>query len=247
MSQHLQRITGIFAREFVTIDYIKSIGVTENIYLVADPAFIMDPVKLKGIEDMLSLDEETIGINFSPLMAKYVTGGDIEAWTRRATLIIDTVAQATELPIYLVPHVTNPGSNDHEFMQRALSHTKDQNGTTTLVPPDYNATEMKWIISQMTLFAGARMHSMIAALSTDVPTLSFPYSIKARGINRDIFGHTDYCIEPADLDAGAVAGWVTSMLDEGAAIRNDLEKRIPGVQGAVLSAGAELKRVIGVN
>ena len=160
---------------------------------------------------------------------------------------LGSVTQAIEMPIYLILHVTNPTSSDHEFMQRALSPIKDRNGTITLVPPDYNAAETKWIISRLALFAGARTHSTIAGLSSCVPTLSFAYSIKARGINQDIFGHTDYCMEPTDLDAGAVAGRVTSMLDEGAAIRNDLAERIPAVQGAALSAGAGLKRVIGVN
>jgi colanic acid/amylovoran biosynthesis protein len=207
----------------------------------------MDPVKPEGIEDVLPIDEEAIGLNLSPLMAKYVTGGDLEAWTSKAASIIEGVAKTTEMPVYLIPHVTNPTSNDHEFMQRALSLITDRNGNITLISPEYNAAETKWIISQMAFFAGARTHSTIAALSSGVPTLSFAYSIKAQGINRDIFGHTDYCMEPTDLDAEGVASRVTSMLDESAAIRNDLAGRIPGVQRAALSAGTGLKHLIGVN
>ena len=247
MSRHLQEVPGIFARESVTIDYLKSIGVTENVYPVTDPAFLMDPIKPEGIEDVLSIDEEAIGLNLSPLMAKYVTGGDLDAWTSRAASIIEDAAKKTEMPIYLIPHVTNPGSNDHEFMQRALSLITDRNGNITLISPEYSAAEIKWIIGRMALFAGARTHSTIAALSSGVPTLSFAYSIKAQGINRDIFGHTDYCLEPTDLDAEAVASRITSMLDDSAAIRNDLAERIPGVQRAALSAGMGLKHLIGVN
>jgi len=86
----------------------------------------------------------------------------------------------------------------------------------------------------------------IAALSSGIPTLSFAYSIKALGINRDIFGHTNYCMGPTDLDAEGVTSRITSMLDESAAIRNDLAEKIPGVQSAALSAGMGLKRFIGV-
>ncbi len=160
---------------------------------------------------------------------------------------ISQVTEETGMPIYLIPHITNPGSNDHAFMQRALSRIKDRNGNITLIPPKYNSAETKWIISQMAFFAGARTHSTIAALSSGVPTLSFAYSIKAQGINRDIFGHTDYCLEPTDLDGEGVASRITSMLDDSAAIRNDLAERIPGVQRAALSAGMGLKHLIGVN
>ncbi len=166
---------------------------------------------------------------------------------RVAARTISWVTETTEMPIYLIPRVTNPGSNDHEFMQRALSLIKDRNSTITLIPPEYDAAETKWIISQMALFAGARTHSTIAALSSGVPTLSFAYSIKAQGINRDIFGHTGYCLEPGDLDARAVASRVASMLDESAAIRNDLAEKIPAVQRAALSAGMGLKHLVGVN
>jgi colanic acid/amylovoran biosynthesis protein len=247
MSDHLQKVTGIFARESVTIDYLESIGVTENVYSVADPAFLMDPVKPEGIEDVLPLDEEAIGLNLSPLMAKYVTGGDLDAWTRKAASIIENMVRTTEIPVYLIPHVANPGSNDHEFMQRARSLIKDLNGNITLVPPGYNAAETKWIISRMALFTGARTHATIAALSSGIPTMSFAYSIKAQGINRDIFGHTDYCMGPTDLDTEGVVSRITSMLGESAAIRNDLAGRIPEIQRAALSAGMKLKYLTGEN
>ena len=121
------------------------------------------------------------------------------------------------------------------------------NKSRYLVSPEYNAAETKWIISRMALFAGARTHSTIAALSSGIPTLSFAYSIKAQGINRDIFDHTDYCMEPTDLDAEGIASRITSMLDESAAIRRDLGGRILGVQRAALSAGMGLKHLVGVN
>ena len=116
-----------------------------------------------------------------------------------------------------------------------------------LVSPEYNAAETKWIISRMALFAGARTHATIAALSKGVPTLSFAYSVKTQGINRDIFGHTDYCMKPRDLGAEAVASRVTSMLDESAAIRRDLAGRIPELQRAALKVEVGLKHLIGVN
>ncbi|ABK14748.1 MAG TPA: polysaccharide pyruvyl transferase family protein [Armatimonadota bacterium] len=248
MRHHLKEVTGIFARESLTINYLKSIGVTENVYSVADPAFLMEPVKPQGIDAKLPINGEAIGINLSPLMAKYVTNGDLEVWSSMAASIIESVAQKTGLLIYLIPHVTQPNqfSNDYAFMQRVLSQIKDKYNII-IVPPVYNAAETKWIISRMTLFAGARMHSTIAAISSGVPTLSFAYSIKARGINRDIFGHTNYCMDPEYLDSKAVAGRVTSMLDEVATIRKELAWRIPEVQRAAQNAGMLLRHLIGDN
>jgi len=136
MSEHLQKVTGIFARESATIEYLESIGVARNVYSVADPAFLMDPVKPEGIEDVLPLDDEAIGLNLSPLMARYVTGGDLEAWAQIAAEIISGVAEATEMPIYLIPHVTSPHSDDYAFMQKAVSQMSEKKVNLTLIPPN---------------------------------------------------------------------------------------------------------------
>ncbi|MCC7564718.1 MAG: polysaccharide pyruvyl transferase family protein [Methanomicrobiaceae archaeon] len=245
MIGHLRKVTGILARESSTVEYLESIGVARNVHQIADPAFLMDAVRPEGIEDVLPIQEGAIGLNLSPLMALYVTGGDLDAWVRMAARIISQIAAATEMPVYLIPHVTTPSANDHAFMQQALSLAGERNDGIIPVPPVYNAAETKWIIGRMALFAGARTHSTIAALSSGVPTLSFAYSIKARGINRDLFGHTDYCVDTADLDAGAVAGRIVSMLDESAAIRNELAAGIPDVRRAAKDAGTILKHLAG--
>ena len=244
MSEHLRKTTGIFARESATIDYLNSIGVKDNVHAVADPAFVMDAVKPEGIDDEFPIDEESIGLNFSPLMAKYVTDGDLEKWSLIAARIISRVAEAMDMPIYLIPHVTSPHSDDHAFMQEVVNRIDDSNNKITLIPPKYSAEETKWIISRMTVFAGARTHSTIAALSSGVPTLSFAYSIKAQGINQDIFGNVDYCLNPSELDAEAVAEGIAAMLDD-VDIRDMLGKRIPDIQEVALGAGMKLEYLIG--
>lgn len=245
MSGHLQRVTGIFARESATVEYLHDIEVYENVYPVADPAFLMEPVKPAGIEDELIFGTEAIGINLSPLMARYVTGGDSEQWTELAAKIIAQVSSVTEMPIYLIPHVTTPSSNDYQFMKNALSRIQDTKNDISLISPGYNAAETKWIISQMTLFAGARMHSTIAALSSEVPTLSFAYSIKSRGINQDLFGHTAYCMQPTGMNAQTVSSQIAVMLGDEASIKSDLKSIIPGVQKKADNAGVVLKKLLG--
>lgn len=244
MGRHLKEVTAIFARESESIDYLKGIGVSKNVYHVADPAFLMDPEEPDEIKHTLPIDEEAIGINLSPLMAKYVTNGDLNAWANMAASIIGDVAQKTEMPIYLIPHVTSPNSNDYKFMQQILSLVPDKYGNITLIPLGYNAAETKWIISQMAFFAGARTHSTIAALSSGIPTLSFAYSIKAQGINKDLFGHLNYCINPEDLCVRMVSDRIASMLENDADIKRYLKESTQVVQRSALNAGSELKRLI---
>jgi polysaccharide pyruvyl transferase WcaK-like protein len=243
MSRHLRGATGIFARESATVDYLDRIGVTENVFRTADPAFAMDAVRPRGIEDELPLDGEAIGLNFSPRLAKYVADNDLDEWTRMVASIITAIAKRTEMPICLIPYAVRSCSDDHGFMKDALA-LADGTENVALVSPRYNAAELKWIIGRMSVFAGARTHSTIAALSSCVPTLSFAYGIKSQGIHRDIFGHDDFCLEAKDIAATAVADRLSSMLDRKAEVRRELVQRIPGVTGAAFNAGAALRGLL---
>ena len=53
---------------------------------------------------------------------------------------------------------------------------------------DHNCEELKGYISRCRFMVTARTHASIAAYSTCVPTLVVGYSVKARGIAKDLFG-----------------------------------------------------------
>ncbi|KKH94968.1 polysaccharide pyruvyl transferase [Methanosarcina sp. 1.H.T.1A.1] len=241
---HLQKVNGIFARESSTIKYLKEKGVTQNIYKVGDPAFLMDAIEPKELDNKIKIEEGSIGINFSPLMAKYVTGGDLKKWTNLASEIIIHVSEKTYRKIYLIPHVTSPLPNsDYEFLKSVQKITKIDKNKLILIPPKYNAAETKWIISKMFLFAGARTHSTIAALSSCIPTLSFAYSIKAKGINNDIFANENYCLNPEDLNAELVNRKIELLIENNTQIREYLQLKIPEIKKEALDAGKYLLQV----
>jgi polysaccharide pyruvyl transferase WcaK-like protein len=245
MKRHLRKVTAIFARESVSVGYLKKIGITGNVYQVADPAFLMDPVEPRNETKKLTIKHGAIGLNLSPLMARYVTGGDVPRWEQIAANIISSIVKKTNRPVYLIPHVTMPRSNDFTFLENARNLTDSQiQREITLIPPGYNAAETKWIISNMSLFAGARTHSTIAALSSCVPTLSFAYSIKAKGINRDIFGHEDYCLNPVQLTPEIVTVCIESMLADAGGIKKELKEKIPFCQKSAMNAGKFLKEIL---
>ncbi|PWR72769.1 polysaccharide pyruvyl transferase family protein [Methanospirillum lacunae] len=244
MSQHLNKVTGIFARESATTDYLHSIEVRKNVSTVADPAFLMEHEKPKGIDDYISLEKDSIGINLSPMMAKYVTGGDIEAWVLMASEIIQEICSKSDSTIYLIPHVTSLHSDDYRFMKEIFSRISCKKNKCVLIPPSYTASEMKWIISQMTFFIGSRTHATIAALSTSVPTLSLGYSLKAKGINQDIFGHNNYSLGPDKINSKTVVDMFSSMQERESEIRRELDLKIPTIKELALSAGDILKNVL---
>ncbi|MCM1986701.1 polysaccharide pyruvyl transferase family protein [Methanococcoides seepicolus] len=248
MVKHLHDVTAVFAREDNTVEYLAEKGLVDNVYRVSDPAFLMEIRRPEQKDFNLDIEKDAIGINLSPLMARYTTRGDIDEWIKIAANIISQISKKTSCKIYLIPHVTSNNENiyinDYLFLRKVLETINCQEASITLIPPIYNASEIKWIISKMSIFAGARTHSTIAALSSSVPTLSFAYSIKAKGINEDVFGHSFYCLNPNDLKPDVVANKIKYMLDNRKKIKNELDSKIPYVQKNALIAGKYLKQIL---
>jgi colanic acid/amylovoran biosynthesis protein len=245
MMDHLRRVH-ILARESETAGYLAGHGLEENVHLVADPAFVMEPVRPpEGL--VPEPGEGAVGLNLSPLMARFVTGGDTGAWRRIAGEIVERILRLTEGEVFLIPHVTGvPSNDDYLFMADAMEATgRAERDRVILVPPVLNGPETKWVIGRMSIFAGARTHSTIAALSSGVPTVSFAYSMKARGINRDIYGHLDWCLEPDDMTPDLASETLARMSSERDHVRSHLKGMIPVMEERAFSAGEVLKGILG--
>lgn len=225
----LRRVTLICARESETVRYLASIGVTDNVRPVADPAFLLTPEPIEPLPRGLEvIAGPCIGVNLSPLAGRYAP--DRHRWLDRATECVRHILERTGLPVVLIPHVIQPFSNDLAFMRRIAARLRKHRDRLVLVGSAYNCRQLKWIISQVTAFVGARTHATIAALSGGVPTLSIGYSMKARGINQDLFGHTDW-VEPVEHMTGdTLATRLESLLAAADQVRQHLGGTIPDHQ-----------------
>jgi len=244
VGEKLKAVTAILAREDATVEYLARIGVKDNVRRVADPAFVMKSKKpqLEGIPfDCLN---EAIGVNFSSLMARYITGGDVVACSQVVIAMVQKLLDKFDRPVFLVPHSQKPPSDDYAFLDLAYQAFSEHGAPVYLLPRSLNAPEVKWVIGQLACFAGARMHSTVAAFSSSVPTLSFSYSIKSVGLNRDLFGHTEYMLSPKDITPETTVEKIKVLLQDEKAIRQQLEERIPMVKKLAYQAGEYLKVIV---
>ncbi|MDO5124498.1 MAG: polysaccharide pyruvyl transferase family protein, partial [Eubacteriales bacterium] len=85
-------------------------------------------------------------------------------------------------------------NNDLKPLESLFSIYKDS-GRVVLIK-DHNCEELKGYISRCRFFVGARTHATIAAYSTCVPTLVVGYSIKSKGIAKDLFGTFEKYVVP---------------------------------------------------
>ena len=178
----LKRYDLITVRENLSYESLRQAGISDNVVLCADPAFQLEKAECTLPEGFSA--DMTIGINVSPLAAS--CGNKV---MENYIELVRYILNETDYRVMLIPHVVKQGTDDRETLRQIYDAFADT-GRISLVP-DKNCMELKGLISQCRMFIGARTHATIAAYSTCVPTLAVGYSIKARGIAKDIFGKED--------------------------------------------------------
>lgn len=224
----MKRYDYISARESLTYQLLVDAGIN-NAYLYPDTAFLLPKEEMplpNGFQD-----GNTIGINVSPLITRREKEPGIVEKNFRC--LVQEILERTDCSIALIPHVVWNDNDDRSSME-SLYHTFQDTGRIVKIP-DCNCMQLKGYIAHCRFFIGARTHATIAAYSSCVPTLVLGYSIKSRGIAKDLFGTDENFVIPVqDLSSETVLAdafhWIR---DNESKLRQHLEEVMPGYKARI--------------
>ena len=221
IAEDISRFDLITARESISYEAIKRVN--SNTVLVSDSAL---GLKTKGINLPFGLvNNGFVGLNISPLArscesVEGITNQNIER-------LIQFILAETKMDVLLIPHVTWSHDDDrimNEYYRNRFLHSK-----RVFCIEEKNCEEIKGHISHCRFFVGARTHATIAAYSSGIPTLVIGYSVKSKGIARDLFGSEEnYVISVDSLkdETDLMNGFIWLMNNEDMII-NQLSSIIP--------------------
>ena len=183
IAEDLSRYSLIVARESISYEALQSVNA--NTILTSDPAFFLESVR--KVEE-----RNAVGINLSPMVISNESCQGLAMNCYRK--LIQYILDYTDMDIILIPHVVWSDNDDRIPLKKLYNEFYNSKRVELL--SDCSCEEIKGVIEKCKYFIGARTHSTIAAYSTGVPTLVLGYSVKARGIVKDIFGTENNYIIP---------------------------------------------------
>lgn len=188
VTKDLARYDLISAREIISYEALREVN--PNTVLVADPAFTLERVDLPLPDGWQ--ENNMVGINASPLILQSASDGKIvfDAYCK----LIEYILANTDCGIALIPHVVGKMNDDRVPLTDLFK--KFQASNRIILIDDCNCMEIKGYIARCRMFIGARTHATIAAYSSCVPTLVLGYSVKSRGIAKDLFGQSERYVLP---------------------------------------------------
>ncbi len=188
-----QRSTLITVREKLSYDYVRSLGISEDLVkLTADPAFLLTPSPCaSNLLSSLGItnDKPVVAIAPSQSITKYAGlqayKQHLEAWRQ----VIKTILDELDAQVLIIPHVQYEGNDkDDRIIANNLLRSLNFDPRVHLVGIEGSASEFKGLISQCDLVVAERMHAAIAGLSSGICTVAVGYSVKAEGIMTDLLG-----------------------------------------------------------
>lgn len=235
----LKRYALITPRESITAQALQDAGISGNVKQYPDPAFSLKPEAFAlpaGFRE-----QETIGINVSPMVVENETVKGITIANYRK--LMDHVLNNSSYSIALIPHVIWHHTDDRQTL--AQLYEAYRGNDRVILFEDMSCQRLKYVISKCRAFIGARTHATIAAYSSMVPTLVVGYSVKARGIARDLFGTQEHYVLPVQSlsDPEELIGAYDWVMEREEEIRRRLMEIMPAYCQRAREAGDEIRKL----
>lgn len=240
LSEDLKTFDRIIARESITYNALRNSNggiIPERISLCPDPAFLLEPEQTILPDGFIS--GGTVGVNLSPMVRDQY--GDSQMVMENYVNLIKMILSETDMSVALIPHVVKSNGDDRRVHAQLAERFTDE--PRLIVVDDRSAAELKYIIGKCAYFIGARTHATIAAYSSLVPTLVLGYSVKSKGIARDLFGDEgkELVLPVKDLKhADELANAFCGLTERG----SELRKHLAGVMPDYLSRAEGIRLAI---
>lgn len=234
----LKNFTLIYARETLTQEMLANHGIN-NVVVYPDPAFILQPERCELPECFSNGD--VVGINLS----NFVMGGFSlnTEFAQEVKTLINYILKETTYKILLIPHVLWEGQDDRIICDALYEQYKNDR-ISVLDSDKLNYCQIRYVISHCKVFIGARTHSVISAYSACVPAIAIGYSIKSRGIAKDL-GMPDWSvIDSQNINKESLLNAFIKMEKEKQNIKDILLTTMGGYKQKTLGMLDEINRII---
>jgi len=252
----LKHSNALYSRDRAGTEYVRRLlndEATEGkIRFVPDLAFVLDARKPPRIDigsffELRTDKSVVVGLNISGLL--YYGGytrdnmfGLKEDYSQTICRIIDFLMAKKDVLVLLVPHVFPPvESAEVGVVENDVAacfniyktFSEKYSNRVFMVCGRYDQSEIKYIIGLCNFFLGSRMHSCIAALSQNIPTVGLAYSKKFFGVF-DSIGVGDLVIDLRTNNKNNIMAHINKAFSECEAIANKLSQTVPKAQEEIL-------------
>lgn len=224
--EQLNEVQAITVREGRARKLLEEIGVTREIVVTADPAFLLEPDALPvGALEREGLDTGRRLIGMS-VREPGVAAPDIDQNVYHGLLAnaADFMVERYNADVVLVP--MEPTMHDvqhcHAVIARMLRAQR-----ATVLKGEYTSSQMLSLVGKFSFAVGMRLHFLIFAALQGVPFVALPYSSKVEGFLADM----EVVTPPLHLvNEGRLLAHIDQNWDDRDTLAERIKRKLPALQ-----------------
>jgi len=234
----LKKVDYIFAREYVTYEYLKTFMPNNKICLIPDMAFMLEDKKFnfEFLDSLKKKNKRIIGItvrkwNFPNSSNKRLA---MDNYVNELANTVDYFIENENIIFIYIPQVIVFHGNDSDIAKLLKDKISEKNREFFVIrEDDWSPYEIKSLISNFDGFVGTRMHSNIFATSMRIPTVAIAYEQKTNGIMRTL-DLDNYVVDIEKITSEELINKIKTMLSNDKLIRNHLNSKIINIRKEVI-------------
>lgn len=224
----------------------KLAGSKAQVYLTGDPAVLAmpsDPSTVKRIlmdECIPAPDSFLVGVALSKSVLEKCRSSDsihVSSYRyaiRELAKVFDNIIERFNATIVFLPHCIEPyEERDDRIVAHSIYDELRNKPNTRLLTKEYSLQDLKGMQGIFDIFVGSRIHSVIGALTMNVPscTLAASSDVRATGLIGKLFQQERWIYQVENLTANALLQHLYQLIECAQTIREEL---IPIVRSAKL-------------
>jgi len=169
----------------------------------------------------------------------------IEAYIDSCVAVIESAVSNHRVGVLLTPMHTNAPDDDRRILSEVVQRLPSTiQPDVTLMTDQLGPRDMKAVLGSMQALVGVRFHSLVLAMSMNVPAMSLSYAHKNTAIMRQM-GVQDLALDIAELEPAATVTMFDDLMARRSQVRATLERTNVEMVTRSASALDQLDAVIG--
>ena len=182
---------------------LVSLGIPpDQVLIKSDPGLSLKPNEKEAI---VIFDETGIDLHERPVLGvclrNWIVGEKSISWKQELALALDKFTEKNNFQVIFIPFQTveHELENDHTVALEVIDmmNMKDR---AQIIPSIHSAEVTAGLISHCQILVGMRLHSLIFAVSSGVPTVALSYDLKVENLMKSL-GFPEYVLNVSRLDA----------------------------------------------
>jgi polysaccharide pyruvyl transferase WcaK-like protein len=254
----LKKMDLITLRENASYQNLKDMGLQTNyISVTADLAFLLQPTHEERLTEIMRQEgiekssEPLIGITITREIASRAIpeldnpGRAYRKHIEMFAEVIDNLMDTLGATVIFIPHCIGFGEKlDDRIAAEDIFIRCENKERVKVLTNEYSAAELKGLIGQLDFFIGERVHSIIGAMSMEVPSIVISYSSDQRlGIIR-MLGQDDAICYVENLNSEALLSKVYDSWSMRDKIKEELKSQTEIMRRRAMLNGKLLKELI---